>query len=63
MADVPNASNVPEELTENSAELRFPKEFEDQDHCQALLNSEVYALLDRRKQQNESAEDVSKPDN
>ena len=60
MADVPSAVSVPEDVTENAAELRFPKEFDlnDSPTCKALLNSEVYALLDSRKMRNEAAEDV-----
>ncbi|OQV15686.1 putative DNA-directed RNA polymerase II subunit RPB4 [Hypsibius exemplaris] len=58
MADTPISNNaVPEELIEDAAELKFPKEFEESDSCKALFNSEVFLLLDNRKQQNEAAED------
>lgn len=40
---------------ENSAELKFPKEFE---AAETLLVSEVHMLLEHRKQQNEQQDDM-----
>lgn len=46
-----------EELAEDATELKFPKEFET---AKALLNSEVFILLEARKNQNESIDEVRK---
>ena len=43
-----------EQVDEDSAELQFPKEFE---NGETLLVSEVQMLLEHRKSQNEQAED------
>lgn len=43
-------------IEEDAADLQFPPEFEKGD-TKTLLISEVYILLDHRKQQNESAEE------
>jgi len=49
------ATALPNEQTdEDSAELQFPKEFE---NGETLLVSEVQMLLEHRKSQNEQAED------
>lgn len=46
----------PADQVEDATELRFPKEF---DTARALLNSEVFMLLENRKSQNEAADAVS----
>ncbi|GAV00950.1 hypothetical protein RvY_11730-2 [Ramazzottius varieornatus] len=43
----------PADQVEDATELRFPKEF---DTARALLNSEVFMLLENRKSQNEAAD-------
>uniref|UniRef100_A0A0M3I2D7 RPOL4c domain-containing protein n=1 Tax=Ascaris lumbricoides TaxID=6252 RepID=A0A0M3I2D7_ASCLU len=49
-------ANQPEDpVEEDATELRFPKEFEQAD---TLLTSEVYLLLDHRRQQSEQKEEI-----
>ena len=45
-----------EEANEDATELKFPKEFET---AKALLNSEVFLLLEQRKNQNEAIDEVT----
>ncbi len=46
-----------EEFEEDASELRFPKEFE-QAGCDALMISEVFLLLDHRRKQSETKDDI-----
>ncbi|EPB75349.1 RNA polymerase Rpb4 [Ancylostoma ceylanicum] len=52
-ATKPNEDTVEEDATE----MRFPKEFESQ-NCDALLTSEVFLLLEHRRQQNEAKDEI-----
>nr|CDJ89928.1 RNA polymerase II domain containing protein [Haemonchus contortus] len=44
-------------VEEDATEMRFPKEFESQ-NCDALLTSEVFLLLEHRRQQNEAKDEI-----
>ncbi|KAK6020728.1 hypothetical protein OSTOST_13613, partial [Ostertagia ostertagi] len=44
-------------VDEDATEMRFPKEFESQ-NCDALLTSEVFLLLEHRRQQNEAKDEI-----
>ncbi|VDL78515.1 unnamed protein product [Nippostrongylus brasiliensis] len=44
-------------IEEDATEMRFPKEFESK-NCDALLTSEVYLLLEHRRQQNEAKDEI-----
>ncbi|GMR35612.1 hypothetical protein PMAYCL1PPCAC_05807, partial [Pristionchus mayeri] len=48
---------VDEPVEEDASELKFPKEFES-NACDALLTSEVFLLLEHRRQQSEQKEEI-----
>uniref|UniRef100_A0A914WIJ4 RNA polymerase Rpb4/RPC9 core domain-containing protein n=2 Tax=Plectus sambesii TaxID=2011161 RepID=A0A914WIJ4_9BILA len=50
------ATAEPEVQEEDAADLKFPKEF---DQAETLLSSEVYLLLEHRRQQSEQQEDMT----
>ncbi|KAJ1373043.1 hypothetical protein KIN20_035371 [Parelaphostrongylus tenuis] len=51
------AKQSDETIDEDATEMRFPKEFESQ-NCDALLTSEVFLLLEHRRQQNEAKDEI-----
>uniref|UniRef100_A0A1I7XTU2 RPOL4c domain-containing protein n=1 Tax=Heterorhabditis bacteriophora TaxID=37862 RepID=A0A1I7XTU2_HETBA len=48
---------VEEHIDEDATEMRFPKEFESAG-CDALLTSEVFLLLEHRRQQSEQKDEI-----
>uniref|UniRef100_A0A158PB01 RPOL4c domain-containing protein n=1 Tax=Angiostrongylus cantonensis TaxID=6313 RepID=A0A158PB01_ANGCA len=55
MSSAPKKSD--ETVDEDATEMRFPKEFESR-NCDALLTSEVFLLLEHRRQQNEAKDEI-----
>ncbi|CAD6198269.1 unnamed protein product [Caenorhabditis auriculariae] len=51
------SANTDTVIEEDAAEIRFPKEFE-VSNCDALLTSEVFLLLEHRRQQSEQKDDI-----
>ncbi|KAK0415933.1 hypothetical protein QR680_012199 [Steinernema hermaphroditum] len=52
-----HTGNAENNIDEDATELKFPKQFEGQG-CDALMTSEVFLLLEHRRQQSEQKEDI-----
>ncbi|TKR75888.1 hypothetical protein L596_017117 [Steinernema carpocapsae] len=50
-------TGIEEDIKEDATELKFPKEFDGQG-CDALMTSEVFLLLEHRRQQSEQKEEI-----